>query len=243
MNAIDILTQNSCGRLLSRQQTCQQTRQRPGSGQRLQRYLWRRFYQFHRGYAPARPRPQVPRPTTLSRSVTGARRNARGRASQEAVCAIVPGTGAVPSQPTNWNLPTPGRVPAPLPRTEAPGIDPDQQNQEAVILIRAMIQAAKADGRLTPEEQSAILQQVGGATPDAQRFLEREFQTSTDARDFAWSVPLGLEQKVYAISLTRHQSRCQVRVRLPSPAGPRPEDSCRGLRQNPRTLRYSSLSA
>ncbi len=108
----------------------------------------------------------------------------------------------VPSQPTNWNLPTPGRVPAPLPRTEAPGIDPDQQNQEAVILIRAMIQAAKADGRLTPEEQSAILQQVGGATPDAQRFLEREFQASTDARDFAWSVPLGLEQKVYAISLT-----------------------------------------
>lgn len=107
-----------------------------------------------------------------------------------------------PSQPANWNLPVPGRIPAQLPSAKTPGIDADRQNQEAVILIRAMIMAAKADGRLNPEEQNAIIEQLGGVTPDVQRFLEREFQTSTDAREFAWSVPLGLEQKVYAISLT-----------------------------------------
>lgn len=109
---------------------------------------------------------------------------------------------SVPSQPTNWNLPLPGRIPEPLPPAKTRGIDADRQNQEAVTLIRAMIQAAKADGQRSPEEQNAILEQVGGATPDVQRFLEREFQTRTDVREFAWSVPLGLEQKVYAISLT-----------------------------------------
>lgn len=107
----------------------------------------------------------------------------------------------VPSQPTNWNLPLPGRIPAQLPPAKTPGIDADRQNQEAVILIRAMIMAAKADGRLNPEEQNAIPQQLGVVTPDVERFIEREFETSTDARDFAWSVPLGLEQKVYVISL------------------------------------------
>ncbi len=108
----------------------------------------------------------------------------------------------VPSQPTNWNLPLPGRIPAQLPPAKTPGIDADRKNQQAVILIRAMIMAAKADGRLNPEERNAILEQLGDVTPDVQCFIEREFQTSRDARDFAWSVPLGLEQKVYAISLT-----------------------------------------
>jgi hypothetical protein len=103
-----------------------------------------------------------------------------------------------------------------------------------------MIQAAKADGRLTPEEQNAILEQVGGATPDAQRFLEREFQTSTDARDFAWSVPLGLEQKVYAISLTAINLDNKSESDYLRLLAPRPEDSCRGLRQNSPALRYSS---
>lgn len=119
--------------------------------------------------------------------------------------ASVPPSSAparVPSQPTNWNFPTSDHVPQPLPRTEAQGTDPDRQNQEAVILIRAMIQAAKADGRLSPEEQRAITERIGGITPEVQRFIENEFRTNTDVRDFAWSVPLGLEQKVYSISLT-----------------------------------------
>lgn len=102
-----------------------------------------------------------------------------------------------------WNLPQPGGVPQrlPQPETQMRGADPDRQNQEALILIRAMVQAAKADGRLTQEEQRAILERIGGDSPDARRYLEREFQTDTNVRDFAWSVPLGLEHKVYSISL------------------------------------------
>lgn len=107
---------------------------------------------------------------------------------------------AVPEQPTNWSIPAPGRIPPPLPRRETPSAAPGRQDQEAVVLIRAMIQAAKADGRLTSDEQRAILQRIG-SSPDARRFIENEFRTDTNVRDFAWSVPLGLESKVYAISL------------------------------------------
>ena len=198
MNAIDILSKI----LVGNSSPASKPATKPASGPDLGSV----FKDIFRGGSAGAPRQEAP---SESLSPNDIERSAReleemlGVGSHKRPSA--PSTQApvrVPTQPTNWNLPTPGRVPAPLPRTEAPGIDPDRQNQEAVILIRAMIQAAKADGRLTPEEQSAILEQVGGATPDVQRFLDREFQTSTDARDFAWSVPLGLEQKVYAISLT-----------------------------------------
>jgi uncharacterized membrane protein YebE (DUF533 family) len=80
--------------------------------------------------------------------------------------------------------------------------DPDRQDSEALVMLRAMINAAKADGRITTDEQQAILREVGASSPDAMRFLQREFQQPLDVREFAWSVPLGLEAKVYMISLS-----------------------------------------
>ena len=65
-----------------------------------------------------------------------------------------------------------------------------------------MVNAAKADGSLTPEEQRAITDHIGEISPDAVRFLEREFQRPLDVRAFADSVPVGLEYKVYMISLS-----------------------------------------
>ena len=37
---------------------------------------------------------------------------------------------------------------------------------------------------------------------EAIAFLQRELDAALDVRDFAWSVPLGMEYKVYAISLS-----------------------------------------
>ena len=88
MNAIEILSQILAA-ATPRPQTRDQTRQRPGSGQRLQRHLRR---SFHRGRTSASPaRKCLARRHRAFR--TGARRNARGRESQETVCAIDPGTG------------------------------------------------------------------------------------------------------------------------------------------------------
>ncbi len=79
--------------------------------------------------------------------------------------------------------------------------NPQQQNDDAAVLIRAMINAAKSDGQISEAEQQSILERIGNPTQDVIEFLRNEFSQPLDVREFAWSVPLGLEQKVYAISL------------------------------------------
>jgi hypothetical protein len=80
--------------------------------------------------------------------------------------------------------------------------DPTRQNEQALVLIRAMVNAAKSDGQIGPGEQQEILENVGGRSRKAVDFLRKEFTKPLDVREFAWSVPLGMEQHVYAMSLT-----------------------------------------
>lgn len=116
-------------------------------------------------------------------------------------------------------MPAPMPKPAPVPSREPvtrtatpqstttraslpePTAAPERLNEQAKILIRAMIAAAKADGQITEDEQSAILQQMGHAGPAEIDFLRKEFSSPLDVRDIAWSVPMGLEEQAYTISL------------------------------------------
>ncbi len=108
-----------------------------------------------------------------------------------------------PSRPTRWDQPAPERFPAPMPQRKAEAeIDPDREDDESLVLLRAMIHAVKADGRLSDDEQRALFDQVGSRSQDAVRFLQREFDRDTNVRDFAWSVPIGLEYKAYMVSLS-----------------------------------------
>lgn len=109
--------------------------------------------------------------------------------------------GTPPSSGTNWGhtIPPASKTPTPLP--DASSNNASRQDAEAQVLIRAMINAAKADGRLTRAEQGNILEQLGGASREAIAFLQQELDASLDVRDFAWSVPLGMEYKVYAVSI------------------------------------------
>lgn len=86
--------------------------------------------------------------------------------------------------------------------SRAPEPPPQPREEEATILIRAMVNAAKADGRLDRDEEQKLLRHLGQPSREAVAFIQAEFQRPLDAREFAWSVPLGLEQKVYAISLS-----------------------------------------
>jgi hypothetical protein len=78
---------------------------------------------------------------------------------------------------------------------------PLSQNDQAVLLIRAMINAAKVDGEITDEEQKNILGQVGDTSPETIQFLRAEFARPLDVNEFAQSLPVGMEQKAYGISL------------------------------------------
>ena len=89
---------------------------------------------------------------------------------------------------------------------------PVDANGEAILLIRAMIGAAKADGRVTQQEQQAILSRIGQPNPEAVAFLQQEFNRTVDVRDFAWSVPMGLESKVYMMSLAAIEVDTQQEV-------------------------------
>ena len=98
----------------------------------------------------------------------------------------------------------PTRVPQSAPKQTPQGHFPpatDPQQEQAKVLVRAMVSAAKADGQISQEEQQSILQQIGDTSPEAIAFLRAEFSKPADVRELAWSVPLGMEQQVYTISL------------------------------------------
>lgn len=114
---------------------------------------------------------------------------------------------APPTDAPRREAPSPRRQSAPIdehrgtPSLEAPYDSDTGQQQQALVLVRAMVNAAKSDGQLSPDEQQAILQQVGDTSPETIQFLREEFSRPLDVREFAWSVPLGLEQQVYSMSL------------------------------------------
>ena len=81
-----------------------------------------------------------------------------------------------------------------------PEPSPDQQHQ-AEILLRAMINAAKCDGSIDASEQKKIIEQLGDVTPDEISFVRTEMAEPLDVDGFIRSVPQGLEQQVYLMSL------------------------------------------
>jgi len=88
----------------------------------------------------------------------------------------------------------------------APQAPPEQQaqaNDQAVLMIRAMVNAAKSDGRIDQSEQENIISKLGDDVSQAEAdFLRQEFAAPLDVAGFARSVPNGLEQQIYALSLT-----------------------------------------
>lgn len=73
--------------------------------------------------------------------------------------------------------------------------------EQATVMVRAMINAAKADGRVDKEEQQKILGKLGSVTQEEVDFVNNELSQELDVRAFAHSVPRGLENQVYAMSL------------------------------------------
>jgi len=81
---------------------------------------------------------------------------------------------------------------------------PSQQDQ-AVLLIRAMINAAKVDGQITEDEQQFILKQVGDTSNETIQFLRTEFARPINVGEFVESIPVGMEKQVYTLSIMAMQ--------------------------------------
>ncbi len=92
-------------------------------------------------------------------------------------------------------------VPQSVPRQAEVERNPHYDNERAVVLIRAMINAAKADGRIDEFEQKKIIDKLGNPTRENIEFLRKEFSDPLNVHDFVQSVPIGMEQQVYTLSL------------------------------------------
>jgi uncharacterized membrane protein YebE (DUF533 family) len=82
------------------------------------------------------------------------------------------------------------------------GMDYGQAEQQAELLIKAMINAAKSDGTVDREEQQKIVGRLGEVTQDEVQFVQDELNQPLDVQRFVREIPRGMEQQVYAISLT-----------------------------------------
>lgn len=88
-----------------------------------------------------------------------------------------------------------------LPKTQ-PAPKPNQaQSDQAGLLIRAMINAAKCDGSVDEEEQQKIVGKLGDIGKEEAVFIRAEMKAPLDTSNFINSIPRGMEQQVYLLSL------------------------------------------
>ncbi len=76
-----------------------------------------------------------------------------------------------------------------------------QQTGQAELLIKAMISAAKSDGAVDAQEQEKIVGQLGDIDAEEAAFIRAEMQKPLDLAGLVSSVPRGMEQQVYLLSL------------------------------------------
>ena len=85
---------------------------------------------------------------------------------------------------------------------QRPDIAPTPEQEAAAgLMLRAMVQAAKADGVIDEAEREKLLGHLDGATADERRFVQDEMRAPVDPEGLARQVPEGLEPQVYAMSL------------------------------------------
>ena len=81
------------------------------------------------------------------------------------------------------------------------GVDQRQATDQATLIIRAMINAAKSDGSIDEAEQEKIIGKLGDVSQAEADFVRAEFRAPLDVNAFVRSIPRGMEQQIYAISL------------------------------------------
>ena len=77
---------------------------------------------------------------------------------------------------------------------------PDQEKQ-AEIILKAMINAAKADGEIDAEEQRKITKHLGDVSTEELELVRQIMKEPQDLPSLISSVPAGMEQQVYLMSL------------------------------------------
>ncbi|MDZ7622384.1 MAG: DUF533 domain-containing protein [Candidatus Competibacteraceae bacterium] len=84
--------------------------------------------------------------------------------------------------------------------TQPPGFDATQANRQAMTLVRAIINAAKADGVIDAQEQQKIVAKLSDLGPEEVAFAREEIAKPLNL-DFLADVTPEMATQVYAVSL------------------------------------------
>ena len=76
-----------------------------------------------------------------------------------------------------------------------------EQNALAGLMLKAMIQAAKADGEIDENEKSKLMSEFGELDDDERAFIREQMAAPVDAEALAREVPQGFGPQVYLMSL------------------------------------------
>ncbi|MGB8814580.1 MAG: DUF533 domain-containing protein [Paracoccaceae bacterium] len=83
-----------------------------------------------------------------------------------------------------------------------PDVTPtDEQNAIAALMLRAMIQAAKADGSVDDAEKQKLLGNLGEVSREEMAFVQAELKKQVDVDGLARQVPHGMQKQVYTMSV------------------------------------------
>ena len=83
---------------------------------------------------------------------------------------------------------------------QEPQPDPAAE-QQAEVMLRAMLMAARADGQIDAAEQEKITGNLGEIGDEEANFIREEMANPTSLEAFIPTIPQGMEQQVYLMSL------------------------------------------
>lgn len=75
------------------------------------------------------------------------------------------------------------------------------QELAAAVFLKAMLQAAKADGQIDAAEQARLMERLGEISDAEKAFVQQELAAAVDVEGLAGQVPQGLEAQAYTMSL------------------------------------------
>ena len=79
---------------------------------------------------------------------------------------------------------------------------PSQEDEDAAgLMIRAMMQAAKADGNIDQQERDKLLNNLGELSQEETAFINAEMDRDIDVAGLVRDVPKGMEDQVYMMSV------------------------------------------
>ena len=76
-----------------------------------------------------------------------------------------------------------------------------EQDETAGVMLKAMLQAAKSDGRIDASEKQALTKNLGDISPEEMAFVNEVMDAPVDPKALAREVPSGAEAQTYMMSL------------------------------------------